>query len=67
MLRIGLAATMCAGVVALIPSAQSAQPNPNVIEVQGWQGGPGYGQEWDGRREHCMRMRERLREIRYRM
>jgi hypothetical protein len=46
------------------------------VEVQwpGWQGGPGngqispgYGQEWEGRREHCMRMRERLREIRYRM
>ena len=30
-------------------------------------GTPGYGQEWDGRREHCWRMRERLREIRYRM
>ena len=28
---------------------------------------PGYGQEWEGRREHCGRMRERLREIRYRM
>ena len=28
---------------------------------------PAYGQEWEGRREHCMRMRERLREIRYRM
>jgi hypothetical protein len=45
-----------------------------VVEVQ-WPGsqggyvprGPGYGQEWEGRREHCMRMRERLREIRYRM
>lgn len=31
-------------------------------------GTPGaYGQEWEGRREHCGRMRERLREIRYRM
>ena len=27
----------------------------------------GYGQEWEGRREHCGRMRERLRENRYRM
>src|SRR3954454_4651678 len=27
----------------------------------------GYGQEWEGRREHCGRMRGRLREIRYRM
>jgi hypothetical protein len=69
MLRIGLAATICAGLLALSPSAQSVQPNPNVIEAQwpGWQGGPGYGQEWEGRREHCLRMRERLREIRYRM
>ena len=40
-----------------------------VVEVQwpGPQGGPGYGQEWQGRREHCERMRERLHEIRYRM
>ena len=30
-------------------------------------GTPGYGQEWEGRREHCGRMRERLRETRYRM
>jgi len=30
-------------------------------------GAPGYGREWDGRRKHCARMRERLREIRYRM
>ena len=69
MLRIGLAATVCAGLLALSSSAQSAQPNPNVIEAQwpGWQGGPGYAQDWEGRREHCLRMRERLREIRYRM
>jgi|SRR6266496_4121555 len=41
----------------------------HIIAVQypGWQGGPGYGQEWQGRREHCERMRERLRGIRYRM
>src|SRR5947207_10958797 len=26
--------------------------------------GAGYGQEWEGRREHCLRLRERLREIR---
>jgi hypothetical protein len=50
--------------------------NRQLVEIQwpGWQGAPGYGlrgsgygQEWEGRREHCMRMRERLREIRYRM
>lgn len=32
-----------------------------------YDGAPGYGQEWEGRREHCLRLRERLREIRYRM
>ncbi len=43
--------------------------NRHLIEVQwpGPQGSPGYGQEWEGRREHCGRMRERLHEIRYRM
>jgi len=30
-------------------------------------GAPRYGQEWEGRREHCVRLRYRLREIRYRM
>jgi hypothetical protein len=30
-------------------------------------GTPSYGQEWEGRRDRCGRMRERLREIRYRM
>ena len=30
-------------------------------------GTPGYGQEREARRDHCWRMRERLREIRYRM
>jgi len=30
-------------------------------------GAPRYGQEWEGRREHCDHLRERLREIRYRM
>ena len=52
------------------PETHAAQPNPSVIEAQGapaWQGAPGYGQEWEGRREHCWRMRDRLREIRYRM
>jgi hypothetical protein len=28
---------------------------------------PSYSQEWEGCREHCWRMRERLRESRYRM
>ena len=30
-------------------------------------GAPGYGQEGEGRREHCLRLRDRLREVRYRM
>src|SRR5260370_25755957 len=40
-----------------------------VVEVQwpGWQAVPGYGQELEGRREHCWRLRERLRGIHYRM
>src|SRR5690349_14271321 len=68
MLRV-VSAIIYAALLALSPSAQSAQPKPNVIEAQwpGWQGGPGYGQEWEGRREHCLRMRDRLREIRYQM
>jgi hypothetical protein len=33
----------------------------------GGQGRPGYGQEWEGRREHCEQLRGRLHEIRDRM
>jgi hypothetical protein len=40
-----------------------ASPRP----YYGARGAPAYGQEWEGRREHCMRMRERLHEIHYRM
>jgi hypothetical protein len=39
--------------------------NRDLVEIQ-WPG-PGYSQDWQGRREHCFRMRERLRGIRYRM
>ena len=69
MLRLGLPVAICAGLLVLSPAARSTQANPYVVEAQwpGSQGGPGYGQEWEGRREHCGRMRERLREIRYRM
>src|SRR5437868_15256573 len=74
MFRIGLSIAICAGILALSPAAVSAKDNPNLIEAQwpgwqapGWQGGPGYGREWQGRREHCERMRERFHEIRYRM
>jgi hypothetical protein len=37
------------------PETRSAQANRSVTEAQwpGWQGAPGYGQEWEGRREHC--------------
>ena len=64
-----IAGIIAAGFLTLSPVAQSAHSNAGVIEAQwpGWQGGPGYGQDWEGRREHCWRMRERLREIRYRM
>jgi hypothetical protein len=33
----------------------------------GASGAPGSGREWEGRREHCVRMRERLHEIRDRV
>jgi hypothetical protein len=74
-----LVAVLCGGLLAASALSDSADAaarriesgviNRQLVEVQwpGWQGGPGYGQEWEGRREHCMRMRERLREIRYRM
>ena len=62
---LGLAAPMAqAASVAVPPSANVAR----VIEAQypGY-GPPAYGREWDGRREHCLRLRDRLREVRYRM
>ena len=73
-----LAASALSGSVeAAARTTESGTVNRHYVEVQwpGWQGdrpgyeqgGRGYGQEWEGRREHCMRMRERLREIRYRM
>jgi hypothetical protein len=43
--------------------ARARTPQP----YYGAPGAAGYGQEWEGRREHCARMRERLHEIRYRM
>src|SRR5438105_14982414 len=61
---------------ALSGGAEAAPPshsavNRNLVEVQwpgpGGPGGPGYGQDWQGRAEHCGRMRERLQQIRYRM
>jgi len=70
MLRaIFVATLLCSTLLTQRSEARSVRADLNVIEVQwpGWQGGPGYGQEWEGRREHCWRMRERLREIRYRM
>ena len=69
-----LVAGFLAASVVLAPAGAGALKKESgdyrpVVEVQwpGWQGGRGYGQEWEGRREHCMRMRDRLREIRYRM
>jgi hypothetical protein len=68
MLRGIFFATLCTALLALSPETRSAHADLSVIEAQwrGWQGAPGYGQEWEGR-EHCSRMRERLHEIRYRM
>jgi hypothetical protein len=52
-------------------AAPASSDTARVIEAQypgyGVPVGPGYGQEWDGRREHCLRLRDRLREVRYRM
>src|SRR6266550_2657431 len=73
-----LAASALSGSVeAAARTTESGTISRHPVEVQwpGWQGdrpgygqgGRGYGQEWEGRREHCMRMRERWREIRYRM
>ena len=55
------------GVCPVGPSAQAADLLVTQAQWPGWQGNPGYGQEWEGRRDHCWRMRERFREIRYRM
>lgn len=44
-----------AALVALAPLANAQWYGPQ---------GPGY---WEGRREHCERMRERLNELRYRV
>jgi hypothetical protein len=69
MLRAICVSTLCIGLLILSPPTQSAHAQMGFIEAQwpGWQGPLGYGQEWEGRGEHCGRMRERLREIRYRM
>ena len=42
-------------------------PPPWVDPRYGQAPGPGYGQEWEGRREHCEQLRGRLHEIRDRM
>jgi hypothetical protein len=83
MTRRGLWVSLSVGVLTLVMVSRTAEAEPRVlapspasavIEAQwpgwqgGWQGGsPGYGQDWEGRREHCWRLRDRLREIRYRM
>lgn len=56
---LGLAGPMAQAGSIAVPSSDAVR----AIEAQY----PGYGREWDGRREHCLRLRERLREVRYRM
>ena len=48
-------AAVCAGIVAFSPLANAQWP------------GPGYAQDWYGRREHCDRLRGRMHELRDRM
>jgi hypothetical protein len=66
---------VCVGLFSSAVDAAVPAPTTRVplVDVQ-WPGygygapvAPGYGQEWEGRREHCSRMRDRLRQIRYRM
>ena len=47
--------TVCAALVAFSPVAEAQWP------------GPGYSRDWQGRREHCERMRDRLHQLRYRI
>ena len=57
-----------------VPPPRAVQPHPVPVPVpvpvpgpllSQWQG-PGYAQEWPGRREHCERMRDRFQELRIR-
>src|SRR5690349_12389670 len=63
MLRIPLLAL---SILLIAATPVHAGSGITLAQWPGWQGAPGYGQEWEGRREHCWRMRERLQEIRYR-
>jgi hypothetical protein len=61
----------CSSALLLLASvsAQADQPfhsDQPLLQAQ-WAPGPGYGREWDGRREHCFRMRERFHGVRARM
>jgi hypothetical protein len=80
-MRDSLGWLLLAGAVAIAPLSQgiahplgtASAPEAGVIKVQGWpgwqwgwQGGPGWGQEQEGR-EHCWRLRNRAHEIRERI
>lgn len=57
---------------AAVRGTLQAAPHAAALIPAQWPGygeppGPGYGREGDGRREHCWHLRERLREIRYRI
>ena len=70
MLHAKVYAVLFVGLLALT-AGRSANAGPasaasaGATQVQ-WSG-PGYGQDWQGHREHCDRMRYRLHEIRDRI
>lgn len=74
--RVGLAIALCGGLIALSPASQAgsgfvphatAEGSALLAQWPGPQGAPpGYAPDRGGLREHCWRMRERLREVRYR-
>ena len=60
--RLSVALATC--LPLLIPAGRPANAGP-LVEIQ-WPG-PGYQQDWPGRREHCERMNYRFHEIRDRI
>jgi hypothetical protein len=71
MIRENLSWVLLAGVLAVNPLSQGiAHPlgsaratEANLIKVQSWPGGPGWGRD-EGRRDHCLQLRNRAQEIR---
>jgi hypothetical protein len=61
MSRIVFAAVFIGSIAASVPALAQYVP------AQYGGPGPGYGREWEGRREHCWRLRDRYREVRERV